>query len=87
MMTSGVVSTGQRFAALVSIAMFALPAAHAEFTLQELPGGVVVHEDGRPVLVYNTDFTTPPEGVDPKYRRSSYIHPLYNADGEVVTED
>lgn len=27
------------------------------------------------------------EGVDPKYTRSCYIHPLYSLDGQVLTED
>ena len=76
-----------RYAAFVSAMMLAVSSAYAEFTIQELPGRVAVYENGEPVLIYNVEATVPPDGVDPKYRRSSYIHPLYNVDGEIVTED
>jgi hypothetical protein len=78
---------GLRSVAFVSALLLAFTGANADFTIQERPGRVAVYEDGKPVLVYNVDSTEPPEGVDPKYRRSSYIHPLFNVDGEIVTQD
>lgn len=87
MMRTHVVDTGMRIATFVSALMLVVSSAYAEFTIQELPGRVAVHENGKPVLIYNVEATVPPDGVDPKYRRSSYIHPLYNVDGEIVTED
>jgi hypothetical protein len=43
-------------------------------------------EGEKPVFVYNYG-TMSREGVPPRYNRSSYIHPLYGLDGEVLTED
>ena len=37
------------------------------------------------VLTYVHSETLPPEGVDPVYRRSAYIHPLYSPGGERLT--
>jgi hypothetical protein len=43
-------------------------------------------EGDRPVLVYNHGVLSR-EGVAASYNRSSYVHPLYGPDGEVLTED
>lgn len=43
-------------------------------------------ENGQPVFVYNHGMILK-EGVDPKYRRSSYLHPVYAPDGTVLTDD
>ncbi len=71
--------------------MLALSAAtvHAEgpFQFREVtPASLEVVENGKPVLVYNHGMVLR-EGVDEKYRRSSYIHPVYAPDGTVVTDD
>lgn len=39
----------------------------------------------QPVLNYVHSETLPPEGVDPVFRRSAYIHPLYSPGGEQLT--
>lgn len=39
----------------------------------------------RPVLSYVHKETMPPEGVDPLYKRSAYIHPLWSPGGERLT--
>ena len=39
----------------------------------------------QPVLSYVHTLTLPPEGVDPVYKRSAYIHPLRSPGGEVLT--
>lgn len=39
----------------------------------------------RPVLSYVHAETMPPEGIDPLYKRSAYIHPLWSPGGEVLT--
>ncbi len=39
----------------------------------------------QPVLSYVHSTTLPPEGVDPVYKRSAYIHPLWSPGGEVLT--
>ena len=43
-------------------------------------------EGSRPVLVYNHGILLKP-GVPENRRRSSYIHPLYGLDGEVLSDD
>lgn len=43
-------------------------------------------EDGRPVLSYVFGMVLP-EGVPENRRRSSYIHPIYGLDGEMLTDD
>ena len=39
----------------------------------------------QPVLSYVHSVTLPPEGVDPVYKRSAYIHPLWSPGGERLT--
>jgi hypothetical protein len=40
---------------------------------------------GHKVLTYQHALKDVPEGVNPIYRRSGYIHPLYSPDGHVLT--
>lgn len=40
---------------------------------------------GSPVLSYNHAEVWPPEGVDPLFKRSGFIHPLWSPGGEVLT--
>ncbi|EMI15799.1 hypothetical protein RMSM_07269 [Rhodopirellula maiorica SM1] len=53
----------------------------------ESPQSIDVTVHGKPVLTYNKAFQEPPEGMDPIYRRSGYIHPLYTPSGRMVTGD
>ncbi len=39
----------------------------------------------KPVLSYRFATTYPPEGIDPLYKRSGYIHPLWSPAGEVLS--
>ena len=57
------------------------------FWLDDNGQSLDLFEDGRPVLAYRYTFVEPPEGVDAKFRRMSYIHPLYGLDGDVLTQD
>lgn len=50
------------------------------------PKVLIVREGDNPVYVYNYGTQLPP-GVPDRYRRSCYIHPLYGALGEVLTDD
>lgn len=45
--------------------------------------GVLVLENGKPVLQYQAK----PKSVNGTHRRANYIHPLYDLDGNVLTED
>jgi hypothetical protein len=48
---------------------------------------LVVSLRGDPVLAYNHAIIESPTGIDPVYRRSGYIHPIYNPGGQSVTGD
>ncbi len=49
-------------------------------------GTIIAQCRGRPVLVYHVDEVDPPEGIDPSFRRSGYIHPVWTPAGAVVTD-
>ena len=58
--------------------------------------GVSVEDDGRSLLVnvgerpalrYNYEVNEGPKGMDPIYRRSGYIHPLFTPSGRELTGD
>lgn len=66
-----------------------LPTAEcpSTFKIADTGGGcLAVEENGKPVLAYNQ---TPrlEAGVAEKFRRSCYIHPIYDLDGTVLTDD
>jgi len=48
---------------------------------------LVVSYGGRQILRYNYATIQPPEGVDPVFARSGYIHPLWTPSGKVLTND
>jgi hypothetical protein len=48
---------------------------------------LALFEGQRPVLVYNHGVIQAPKAVPADRARSSYIHPLYGLDGEVLTDD
>ena len=59
----------------------------APFTITDLTDrSVGVFEGGKPVFVYNHGVMHR-EGVPLDRARSTYIHPLYGLDGEVLTDD
>lgn len=72
---------------LVMLLLLAAPLAHAAFTLDDDGKALTVLENGKTVLTYHYTLVPPPAGVDDKYRRACYIHPLYGLDGETLTED
>ncbi len=75
------------FAALLAAAITPCSAAGLfRFVEDGDAGTLTLHEGKTPVLTYNFGDQLKP-GVDEKYRRSSYIHPLYGLNGEVLTED
>jgi hypothetical protein len=48
---------------------------------------LALFEGNRPVFVYNHGVIRPPAGVPADRARSTYVHPLYGLDGEVLTDD
>ncbi|MBM3294569.1 MAG: hypothetical protein FJY82_08590 [Candidatus Aminicenantes bacterium] len=78
-----------KIAALLGGAMLAFAAAAAgQMNFSDDPeAGTLTLRDGRtPVLVYRYGDQVK-DGLDPKFIRSSYIHPLHGLDGRVLTED
>lgn len=57
------------------------------FRLEAITDGALgLWEGERPVLVYRHGVQSR-SGVPAKYNRSSYVHPLYGLDGEILTDD
>ena len=48
---------------------------------------IEVRRSGKSVLVYNIAVRQPPEGEDPVYERSGFIHPVFTPGGRIVTDD
>jgi len=48
-------------------------------------GALVISVADKNVLQYNYKTTYPPEGVNPFYKRSGFIHPLWSPQGAVLT--
>ena len=42
-------------------------------------------QNDKPILNYRFETTFPPEGVNPLFKRSGFIHPLWSPGGEVLT--
>jgi hypothetical protein len=47
--------------------------------------GLKLISGGKPILNYQFNEVYPPAGVDPLYKRSGFIHPLWSPAGEVLT--
>ena len=48
-------------------------------------GAYVFFAGDKPVLQYNSETMLPPEGANPNYQRSGFIHPLYAPNNAVLT--
>ncbi len=81
-LVAGLVS---RFGTLALLCAMNAPAA--QFRIAEVNSNSLgIWEGNQPVLVYNHGILLPP-GVPADRARSTYIHPLYGLDGEVLTDD
>lgn len=73
--------------ALLAAAFFGSPATAATFTFKAVnEGSLGLWEDEKPVFVYNHGVIQK-EGVPADRARSTYFHPVYGLDGEVLTDD
>ena len=61
-------------------------ATAAAFSFREADGRLTLFDGEQPVFAYNYEMQLP-EDVSPEYRRSTYIHPLWDPSGEVLTDD
>ena len=67
-------------------ALKAEPAMETRFSITEANDGLFLSERGRAVFVYRHQMMLA-EGVPEKYRRSTYIHPLFDLRGNAITDD
>lgn len=76
---------------LTAAALLAAISANAAFTVKDDGKTVLVSEDGVPVIRYCNGMVTPPDAVPAdqhdRYRRAGYFHPLYDLDGNVISQD
>jgi Family of unknown function (DUF6807) len=56
-------------------------------TLNGYEDGIMVKNNGKPVLFYHTNTAYPPADSPSYYKRSGFIHPLYSPSGKVMTDD
>ena len=72
---------------LIVLVMFTLLAGSdcmaASVTATESSDGFIFQESGKNILFYQRS----PKSFDGAYTRNNYIHPLWNLDGDVLTED
>ncbi len=61
-------------------------AGTASMKVENRNGAYLLISGESPVLQYNSETIYPPEGANPAYRRSGFIHPLLSPDGTVLTE-
>lgn len=54
-----------------------------KLTIRETPEGVEVLEDSMLILFFNKQ----PAAIDGKYERAGFVHPLYDMEGKVLTEN
>ncbi len=55
------------------------------YSLKTGAAETTIYSGDSPVLSYVHQETMPPEGIDPLYKRSAYIHPLWSPGGEPLT--
>ncbi len=75
-----------RFLLVLTLLLLARPASTA-FRVENDGGALHVYEDGTPVIAYRYAQVNPPAGVDARYRRAGYFHPLYDLQGNIISED
>ena len=63
------------------------PAGDNQVTVKDDGRSLLVDVGGKSALQYNYEYIESPEGIDPIYRRSGHIHPLFTPSGREVTGD
>ncbi len=57
--------------------------ADSQMSSEKTADGILISENGNPVLFYQKS----PKSKDGLYTRANYIHPLYDLEGHIITED
>lgn len=55
------------------------------FQLRKADGNITIYADQSPVFSYRYETMFPPTGVDPLFKRSGFIHPLWSPKGEMLS--
>jgi hypothetical protein len=74
-------------AAAVLFSFISLPVLGGDLKLTETDDTIRVSLRGKPVLEYVKTERPAPKGIEPHYRRSGYIHPVYTPTGQEITGD
>ena len=61
------------------------PNDSASIQLQKRHGQLRLSRSERPILDYQFETMYPPEGIDPLFKRSGFIHPLWSPDGQILS--
>lgn len=61
------------------------PLKHGALSLEETEATITITQSGHTVLVYNKQSPAVPEGMNPLYHRSGFLHPVQSPAGQVVT--
>ncbi len=66
--------------------LLAIASANAKgFDLKETDASLTITRGGTPVLIYHKAEDPAPEGADPAFKRSGFIHPLHSPSGAILT--
>ena len=60
--------------------------ASADVHCKQIGDTIVIKRNGKHVLTYQISDAVP-DGVEPKYARSGFIHPITTPSGKVLTDD
>lgn len=56
-----------------------------QITFLKKDGGLELNFKKKPILNYQFEMAYPPKGVDKKFKKSGFLHPIYSPGGEVLT--
>lgn len=77
------------FTELITLAAIVVPAVSAAdpagLRLEQTDAAITVHDERGTVLVYNKRSPPLPDGVEPHFHRSGFLHPVATPSGRVVT--
>jgi hypothetical protein len=74
-------------AAAFLLTFITLPVFGGDLKLTETDDTIRVELRGKPVLEYVKTEKPVPTGIEPHYRRSGYLHPVYSPTGQEITGD
>ena len=64
---------------------FTILLARGDLAVKETQEKIILSDASNTVLVYHKKEIKPPEGADPNYKRSAFIHPIKTPQGAVLT--